>query len=116
MGYMILENPIAPTTFWTFMMGFLLVVISAKFLYQLPVFCGTPEYTFYSDICSSTELPQEQLASRSDYLIGIHKFSGSASFPKNQGLFFGILADTLLLIAYLIHKEYLSKIGAWEFV
>jgi hypothetical protein len=46
-------------------------------------------------------------------LIGIHKFSGPASFPKNEGILFGIIGDILLLMAYLIHKEYLQKIGAW---
>ena len=56
------------------------------------------------------------MSSRIDYLIGIHKFSGPASYPKNQGIFSGILADILLLMVLLLHKQYLSKIGAWNYV
>lgn len=56
------------------------------------------------------------LASRVDYIIGIHKFAGPASYPRNTGIFYGILADVLLLMALLLHKQYLSKIGAWNYV
>jgi hypothetical protein len=56
------------------------------------------------------------MATRADYIIGIHKFSGPASYPRNVGIFQGILADILLLMALLLHKQYLSKIGAWNYV
>jgi hypothetical protein len=82
----------------------------------LPVFCGTPIYTFYSDKCNNEDLIPQTLAYRADYLIGIHKFSGPASYPRNQGIFLGIFADIVLLMAFLLHKQYLSKIGAWNYV
>ena len=94
----------------------MLSIISLKFIYQLPIFCGTPVYTFYSDKCNNEDLIAPVLAPRIDYIIGIHKFSGPASYPKNFGIFFGIFADIILLMAFLLHKQYLSKIGAWNYV
>lgn len=114
--YQVLENPLVSTRFWKFMMTYMLTVISLKFLYQLPIFCGTPVYTFYSDKCNNEDIASKELASRVDYIIGIHKFSGPASYPKNVGIFFGIFSDILLLMALLLHKQYLSKIGAWNYV
>lgn len=116
MAYAVLENPIAPTTFWKFIMAYMLAVVSIKFLYQLPIFCGTPVYTFYSDSCNNEDLIPQVLAHRVDYIIGVHKFSGPASYPKNGGIFFGLFADVLLLMAFLLHKQYLQKIGAWNYV
>jgi hypothetical protein len=97
-------------------MSYVLTIISLKFLYQLPIFCGTPVYTFYSDRCNNEDLIPQVLASRIDYVIGIHKFSGPASYPRNVGIFNGIIADILLLMILLLHKQYLSKIGAWNYV
>ena len=37
-------------------MSYVLTIISLKFLYQLPIFCGTPVYTFYSDRCNNEDL------------------------------------------------------------
>lgn len=116
MGFSILNNPLPSSKFWKFMMSYMLTIISLKFLYQLPIFCGTPVYTFYSDKCNNEDLIPQVLASRVDYIIGIHKFSGPASYPRNTGIFYGILADVLLLMALLLHKQYLSKIGAWNYV
>jgi hypothetical protein len=73
-------------------------------------------YTFYSDKCNNEEMIPQVLASRIDYIIGIHKFSGPASYPRNTGTFRGILADILLLMSLLLHKQFLSKIGAWNYV
>ena len=114
--YSILENPLPSSKFWKFLMSYVLLIISLKFLYQLQIFCGTPVYTFYSDKCNNEDLIPQVLASRIDYIIGIHKFSGPASYPRNQGIFLGILADILLLMTLLLHKQYLSKIGAWNYV
>jgi len=114
--YQVLENPLVSTKFWKFMMTYMLSVISLKFIYQLPIFCGTPVYTFYSDKCNNEDITSKELASRVDYIIGIHKFAGPASYPKNMGIFYGIFSDILLLMALLLHKQYLSKIGAWNYV
>jgi hypothetical protein len=114
--FSLLEHPIPSSKFWKFLMSYLLTIISLKFLYQLPIFCGTPVYTFYSDKCNNEDLIPQVLASRIDYIIGIHKFSGPASYPRNMGIFTGIIADVLLLMVLLLHKQFLSKIGAWNYV
>jgi hypothetical protein len=64
-------------------------------------------YTFYSDQCNNEDILPAVLAHRIDYIIGIHKFSGPASYPKNGGILFGIFADVLLLMSFLLRKQYL---------
>ena len=54
--------------------------------------------------------------SRLDYIIGIHKFSGPSSYPKDQGLLVGIAVDLVVLIALLLQKNYLIKLGIWHYV
>jgi len=29
-------------------MGYMLIAVAAKFIYQLPVFCGSPPFSLYS--------------------------------------------------------------------
>lgn len=73
-------------------------------------------YTFYSDKCNNEDITVVELSSRIDYIIGIHKYSGPASYPRNVGTFWGVLADIILLLCLLIHKSFLTKIGAWSYV
>ena len=82
------------------------------------MFCGTPAYTLYSiSTCQdSTYLTPEVLLVRIDYIIGIHKYSGTASYPLDEGVLKGILLDMFVLLALLLHKNYLMKIGVWHFV
>ena len=87
MGFSILENPLPSSKFWKFLMSYMLTIISIKFIYQLPIFCGTPIYTFYSDKCNNEDLIPQTMSTRADYIIGIHKFSGPASYPRNVGIF-----------------------------
>ena len=54
--YSILENPLPSMNFYKFLMSYVLLIISIKFIYQLPVFCGTPVYTFYSDKCNNEDI------------------------------------------------------------
>jgi hypothetical protein len=54
--YSILENPLPSMKFYKFYMGYVLVIISIKFVYQLPIFCGTPVYSFYSDRCNNEDI------------------------------------------------------------
>ena len=56
------------------------------------------------------------LVTRIDYIIGIHKFSGPASYPFNEGILVGILPDLFMLFALLLHKNYLIAIGIWHYV
>lgn len=102
--------------FWKFLMTFVLTIVSLKFIYQLPLFCGTPVYTFYSDKCNNEDITSQELSTRIDYIIGIHKFSGPASYPRNVGIFLGLFGDIFVLLALLLHKQFLNKIGAWDYI
>lgn len=66
--------------------------------------------------CSSTPVSAGSLLTRSDYIIGVHKYSGPASYPRDQGIFLGLLPDILVLISMIILKNYLVKVGVWNFV
>ena len=60
--FSILENPMPSSKFWKFLMSYLLTVVSIKFLYQLPIFCGTPVYTLYSDKCNNEDMIPQVLS------------------------------------------------------
>jgi len=59
---------------------------------------------------------EQLLVNRIDYIIGIKKFAGPSSFPKDQGIFWGVFGDLLVLLALLIHKSYLVQVGLWHYV
>lgn len=61
-------------------------------------------------------MPQEVLVNRADYIIGLQKFTGPASFPKDQGVFRGLVWDILLLVMLVNLKNYLLSTGQWNFV
>lgn len=97
-------------------MSYLSVIIIIKMCYQLPIFCGTPEYTtIFSTTCSIdhfTAAPYQ----RWDTIIGIRKFTGPSSYPKNVGTLIGLIWDYLALISIFLHR-YACKInGTWEHV
>lgn len=53
---------------------------------------------------------------RYDFVIGLTKFSGPASYPKNIGIFPGILWDSLILVMLVNLKNYLVMTGQWHYV
>ena len=61
-------------------------------------------------------MTEEVLVTRIDYIIGIHKFAGPASYPVNIGIFRGILPDLFALFALVLHKNYLNASGIWHYV
>lgn len=115
--YALLENPIPLKGYWKFIVFYTVLIIMVKFLYQLPIFCGTPPLSFFfytgESACSSRSFSEAELVSRIDYIIGIHKFAGSASYPKNQGFFLGVLCDYLVLLFLLLHRFLQEKLGFW---
>jgi hypothetical protein len=51
--YALLNQPMPHVNYWKGLMVYNLVVIFIKFFYQLPIFCGTPAYTWFSyDTCN----------------------------------------------------------------
>ena len=115
--YAFLDNPAPHVRYWKILMIYMLIIIGFKFIYQLPLFCGTPAFTLFSiDGCSNKRILPEVLIMRIDYIIGIHKYAGPSSYPHDQGIFFGIVYDLLVLFALLLHKTYLIKVGVWHYV
>ena len=118
--YALLENPIPLKGYWKFIIFYTVLIIIVKFLYQFPIFCGSPPFTlfFYTgdSVCISRSFSEAELISRLDYIIGIHKFSGNASYPKNQGFFLGVLCDYLVLLFLLLHRFLLEKLGFWHHI
>jgi len=49
-------------------------------------------------------------------LIGIHKFSGAASYPVNEGTLRGIIFDVLVLAIMLVQRSMLDSEGIWNYV
>lgn len=110
--YALLDYPSANVKYYKFLMIYMLVIVAVKFLYQLPLFCGTPAYEFFSvEACDSYPVSPETLIDRIDYIIGVHKFSGPSSFPRDQGIVGGMTNDVLVLFTLMLLKNYMIKIG-----
>jgi piezo-type mechanosensitive ion channel component 1/2 len=80
--YALLENPIPQKGYWRFMILYTIIVILAKFIYQLPVFCDSPPYSIFyytsdsqcrSASSSSFNLSPSDLINRIDFIIGKEK-------------------------------------------
>ena len=107
--YAILENPKPSHKYWKLVTNYMLVVIFLKFLVQLPIFCSSPVFNIYG--CIEQEFEPEILVRRLDFIIGLHKFNGPASYPRDLGIFRGIIWDLLLLIMLVNLKSYLVLTG-----
>ena len=115
--YALLDSPHPSPAYWQTLMLYLLAVIVLKFLYQLPLFCGSPAFTLVAfQECAAAPVIPESLIQRLDYIIGIHKFAGESSYPRDQGMLKGIAADLLTLLALLLHKNYLITTGVWHYI
>jgi hypothetical protein len=93
-------------------------VLVAKFLYQLPLFCPTPAFTIYdSETCNlHEEIPPEILITRLDYIVGLRKFSGPASYPRDEGILSGLGLDIAIIVTLMFLKTYLVEVGRWDYV
>jgi hypothetical protein len=82
--YVLLSRPLPSKTYIKTLLTYLLTIVTLKVLYQLPLFCSSPSYTLFSlDRCNPAVIPPEILFKRNDYIIGLRKFSGPASYPKD---------------------------------
>ena len=114
--YAALENPYPSSKYWNIMLIYTIMLILIKFVYQLPIFCGSPPYTlfrFKGDFCENIQLNQNEIVSRIDYLIGIRKYTGHSSYPKNQGFMLGVIWDYIILLTLFVQKYIMNKLGTW---
>lgn len=115
--YGLLENPFPPKFFWLTMANYLFVIIFLKMIYQLPLFCGDPAYTLvFSEQCQLDDVSPGSFYKRWDLIIGIRKFNGNASYPRDEGIFHGLIYDYLALVSILIHRSCCENIGLWDHV
>lgn len=86
-----------------------------KFFYQFPVFCPTPQYSLYAfEECNLQQVPAEALLKRFDYILGVHKYSGPASYPQDQGILWGTMPDLIVLFMILNVRIYFTMTGRWN--
>lgn len=50
------------------------------------------------------------------FSIGIRKYSGSASYPKDQGMFIGLRHDYMILLALLFQRHLMRISGLYAYV
>jgi hypothetical protein len=66
--------------------------------------------------CSDEEVPFELLITRYDFIVGLQKFNGPASYPMNQGIFRGLFWDLALLVALINLRRYAWFTGSWKYI
>ena len=106
--YAAVEYPVPATIYWKTTMWYTIMVMFAKFVIQLPFFCGGISFDFglyFGDsICPPADSGQAKVAK----IIGLYKFDGL--------IFLGVLPDFLTLIALMISRFTLKKRGIWHHV
>lgn len=113
--YALVESPFPSKAYWTFMSRYLFIIILMKMMYQLPLFCGDPSFTLvFSKECKFNEVTANSFYKRFDVMLGIRKFNGPASFPRDEGIFRGLIWDYLALISILVHRACCRGIGLWD--
>jgi hypothetical protein len=120
LGYGLLEYPFTNKQYWRTLLVYSLLVITIKILYQLPFFCGYPFYSvfniFRDNYCEYYTVTEQQITLSIDYLIGLRKYNGEYSYPKNMGLFSGIFLDLIIMTLLLIQRSLLKSKGIWSFI
>lgn len=90
--------------FWQIVNVYLICEIFLKMLVQLPLFCSTPAFSVFQ--CISEEIEEKQIMTRLDFFIGLTKFNGPSSYPKNEGILVGLFWDLLLFLALINLRRY----------
>ncbi|CAD8103233.1 unnamed protein product [Paramecium sonneborni] len=112
--YGLLENPVPSKRYWNFLLIYTIIIISLKFIYQMPIFCDSPPYRFIGfsqeEACEPRVTTQQEKITRIDYVIGIRKYQGIETFMN------AIWIELLLFIALLIQRYLLQSQGIWDYM
>ena len=105
--YAVFEFPRAPSAFFVASFWYSLVLISAQFVFQLPLFCVGLEDRTYALTSSGqcTTDADDPVRYQTDYLIGITKAS--------EPFFLFVLPELLCLLAIVWHREVSLERGVW---
>ena len=115
--YAMIEYPYPSKNYWKLILTYTIAIIVIKFIYQVPIFCGSPAYTLStSNSCQNIFYTQSEIIVRIDYLIGIKKYSGPSSFPHDQGFFNAVFWDLIVLLALLFQRYIMQEQGLWNYV
>ena len=78
--YGMLESPSPSHKYWNAVTGYILVVLALKLTYQIPIFCSSGPFQITN--CNEIYVDPAVLVNRIDYVIGLQKFTGPASYPS----------------------------------
>jgi len=119
-GYALLEYPFPHKTYWKAMIIYSLMIITIKLVYQFPFFCGYPFLSifniFQENYCEYYPLTDVEITSNFVFILGLRKYTGEYSYPKNDGLLSGIIGDIIILGLLLIMRSLLKSKGIWNFI
>lgn len=125
-AYAAVEYPLPSRRYWKFTSGYIITVLFAKYIYQLPFFCGTSflsmrTYFGHDSTCPSEAVDPNSFTAELGDAIGIYKFTESSfSVPLpgkiNEGMAFGVLYDFITIIVLIIQCMILEKRGIWKHV
>lgn len=110
--YGLLEHPVPHKKYWNTLLLFIMIVLSLKFIYQMPIFCDSPPYTFIGfeeETCEPRVATQTEKITRIDYIIGIRKYPNSTFLQQ-------IWLELVLFIAFLIQRFLLQTQGIWDHI
>ena len=108
--YALFEYPRAPSTYFLLAFSYTFAVITAKFIFQLPLFCIRDIDRMYiiapSDLCAPPPSSSDSsMYYQFDYLLGIVKAMSS--------FFVLVLPDLLCLLSIVWHRELSLERGVW---
>jgi hypothetical protein len=119
-GYGLVEYPFTNKYYWKIMIVYSLITITLKLVYQFPFFCGYPFLAvfniFEDNYCEYVPLTDQEISEGFEFIIGLRKYNGEYSYPKNAGLLSGILWDIIILCLLLVMRSLLKSKGIWNFV
>ena len=108
--YALIEYPRAPSTYFLLAFSYTFAVITAKFIFQLPLFCIRDTDRMYilapSVLCAPPPSQSDVTAFyQTDYLVGIVKAMSS--------FFVFVMPDLLCLLSIVWHRELCLERGVW---
>lgn len=119
-GYGLIEYPFPNKYYWKTITVYALITITLKLIYQFPFFCGYPFLSafniFNENYCEDYNLQDQDIMEGFEFILGLRKYNGKYSYPKNAGLLSGILWDIIILCLLLIMRSLLKSKGLWNFV
>ena len=115
-----IEYPFPSRIYWKYMILYSIIILSLKLIYQLPFFCGYPFLSIFNVFtethCEVFNLTDIEIVESLAYIIGLRKYNGDYSYPKNGGILRGIIWDITIIILLFIQRNLLKAKGIWNFI